>query len=55
MNLPPIIKQVDQAMMGWPDEALTLLLLGLAGVIVFIALFGPRWIKPVAAAWVIAP
>jgi len=55
VHLPPLIKQVDQALEGWPDTALTVLLVVLGTAVILLGLFGPRWLKPVIAAWVIAP
>lgn len=55
MNLPPLIKQTEAALAGWPDVALTLGLLVGALVLVAIAVAGPRTLKAVALAWVIAP
>lgn len=40
---------------GWPGPALTLLLILLAGLLVYIALRGSSFEKAVAAAWVLFP
>lgn len=53
--LPPVIKQLDEKMAGLPDQALTILLLIAAVVIVLVALFGRPVLKAAVAAWVIAP
>lgn len=55
MALPPLIKQVDQKLEGWPDQTLTIALLGMAIVIGLIALFANPTIKAVALAWVVMP
>ena len=37
------------------DEALTLMLFLLAAVAVFVALYGPTWLKAALAAWFMFP
>lgn len=55
MKLPPIIQQLEKMLEGEPDSILTLLLLGLAAIIVFIALGDNSVLKAVLAAWIIIP
>jgi hypothetical protein len=55
MKLPPIIRQLEKMLEGEPDSVLTLLLLGLAAIIVFIALEGNPVLKAALAAWIIVP
>ena len=45
----------EQSLNGWPDFALTLLLI-LAGVFcILVGLGAPRWLKLVVLAWVLFP
>lgn len=55
MTLPPIIAQLEQRLSGWPDKALTLLLVVLALLILIAAFNAPTTLKAIIAAWVIAP
>jgi hypothetical protein len=55
MKLPPIIQKLERILEGEPDSILTLLLLGLAAIIVFIALEGNPVLKAALAAWIIIP
>lgn len=55
MNLPPLIKQADEAMQGWPNETLTVLLIVGAIIIVIIAVKGPPILKATVLAWIVMP
>lgn len=55
MNLPPIIKQLDTALLGYPDHILTAILFAISSIGVVVALFGPPSLKAAFAAWFIAP
>ena len=55
MQLPPIIKQIEAALEGEPDNILTLILLGIAAFTILVALFGKPVLKAAVAAWFIAP
>jgi len=55
MNLPPIIRQLNDRLAGWPDEGLTALLILIAVFTVVVALKGPPLFKAGVAAWFIAP
>lgn len=55
MELPPLIKQLDEKLQGWPDYALTTCLLIGAVVLVFIAVSDKRTLKATALAWIVAP
>jgi len=55
MQLPPVIKQVDQALTGLPDDALTFILLVIAAFAVFVALSDRPILKAAVAAWFIVP
>jgi hypothetical protein len=55
MQLPPIIKQLEQRLEGEPDNVLTLILLLIAAFTVIVALSGNPLVKAVVAAWFIAP
>lgn len=46
---------VSNAMEGWPDTALTVLLIGVAVLVVLIALYAPPLAKPAALAWLLLP
>jgi hypothetical protein len=55
MKLPPFIRDLERILEGEPDSILTLLLLGLAAIIVFVALQENRVLKAALAAWIIIP
>lgn len=55
MNLPPLIRELNQKLQGYPDRVLTLILYGLAALAVYVGTFGNSVTKAVLAAWFIAP
>ena len=55
MELPPIIKQLDEKLAGAPDNVLTTLLIVLGMVVLFVAIKGTPTMKAAVAAWVILP
>lgn len=56
MSLPPLVRQVEARLEGWPDAALTVGLILVAGGLVALALLSPsRIAKAVVLAWVLAP
>lgn len=46
---------IEARLRGWPDEALTVALLGVAGALALVALLAPAWLKAVALAWALLP
>ena len=55
MELPPIIKQANDTMQGWPEYVVTGLLIAAAVLIIIIALFSSPLVKAVALAWILMP
>jgi hypothetical protein len=55
MQLPPFIKQIDDKISGWPDNVLTIVLIGLGVFAIVVALKGRPTYKAALAAWFIAP
>ena len=55
MELPPLIKQLNDWLQGEPDNILTVILLAIAVFTVGVAFLAPPAFKAVLAAWFIAP
>lgn len=55
MNLPPIIKQLDAALEGWPDYLLTLGLIAGSIIVLIVAVKGDSTLKAAVLAWIVAP
>lgn len=50
-----LIQNVEARLAGWPDQAVTVALLAVAGALVALALSGRPVVKVAALAWVVAP
>lgn len=55
MNLPPVIKQLDQKLQGLPDQTLSVILILLGIFAIVVAIKGRPVYKAALAAWFIAP
>lgn len=55
MNLPPLIKQANDVFAGYPDNALTILLIVGAIIIAIIAVKGAPLLKAAVLAWIVMP
>lgn len=56
MRLPPIIAETEAALEGWPDNAITTVLVLIGLVAILIAVLSPsRIVKATVAAWMLAP
>ena len=50
-----VFASIDGWLHGWPDMALTIALLALAGLLVLIALRGSPALKAIVVGWVVFP
>lgn len=55
MQLPPLIKQLDESLQGLPDRLLTIILVGLGLLAIIVGLSAKPVFKAALAAWFIAP
>lgn len=55
LQLPPFIKTIDAALMGYPDAILSAILIGIGVFAILVGLYGNPSFKTVLAAWLIAP
>lgn len=51
----PLIRDIDTALHGYPENILSVILFGIAIVAIVVALFGNPTLKAAVSAWMILP